>query len=115
MEELQKLWQDFVGEMCMSHDLSKVMKDMPIQGCCMKVVQSRDPKLVHKEGILIQHSADFVHLASIALQQSASSIDQAVKTVILTHVPKKNSLFSFLLQDKSGQTRLVTLSGMRLK
>lgn len=115
VDELHQLWQDFVRELGSGSDFAGIIKGMPWHGCRLKVTACQDPMLVGREGVVIEHSSAFVHIATISEMQSpVEAGEQRERAVRLFHVPKGCSTFTFTVPDKEGRLRLVTIDGAKL-
>ncbi len=114
VEELHRLWRDYVTELCMTSDsFNSIVKGMILHGCNLKVTEARNPMLVGLEGIVFETSSAFLHMASATKSTKKDSENETDMNARMFHVPKKGSIFTCSLPGKK-EDRLVTISGSNL-
>ena len=116
MDKLHQLWQSHASELSASSDsFSNAAKGLPLHGCRLKVIESKDPRYVGREGVVIEHSKAFFHVATICQSKCQADGNRTETCVRLSHVPKTDTMTTFTFPARDGMSRLVTVNGSNLK
>lgn len=111
---LHELWLTTIAELTMTESLKELFKSMVWHGCKLRVTGAANPQQIAIEGILIEHSASFVHLATQSQMRGLEGEKQQGPFARVFHIPKKGSTFQCLIIDKGRQTRQLTVDGSQM-
>lgn len=113
--ELHRLWQSYIDDLCLTSDnFNSIVKGMILHGCRLRVVEARNPTHVNLEGIVIEISSAFLHIASGRQEYDKGGDSHLEAHARMSHVPKKGSVFTCILPG-NREDRLVTIVGDHLK